>query len=95
MIDAELLELLVCPETKQALRLADALLLEQVNEAVAAGTLRNRGGEAVASPLDEALVRQDGRLLYPVRDEIPIMLLDEAIDLSSIDAVVKVQPPTS
>ena len=34
--------------------------------------------EAVA----EGLVREDGDWLYPVRDDIPIMLIDEAIPLS-------------
>ena len=27
------------------------------------------------------LVREDGKLLYPVRDDIPIMLIDESIPL--------------
>lgn len=84
MIDAELLEILVCPETKQPLSLADGPLLERVNAAVAEGTLLNRAGETVRNPLDEALVREDGRVLYPVRDDIPIMLLDEAIDLGTV-----------
>jgi uncharacterized protein YbaR (Trm112 family) len=27
-------------------------------------------------------VRQDGQYLYPIRDDIPIMLIDEAIPLA-------------
>jgi uncharacterized protein YbaR (Trm112 family) len=84
MIDAELLEILVCPETKQPVRLADPALLARVNQAVAAGRLHNRGGEAVVAPLDEALVREDGQVLYPVRDDIPIMLIDEAIEVGGM-----------
>jgi uncharacterized protein YbaR (Trm112 family) len=41
----------------------------------------NRGGVAVSDALVEALVREDGALLYPVRDDIPIMLVDESIPL--------------
>jgi uncharacterized protein YbaR (Trm112 family) len=40
----------------------------------------------VQLPLDGGLVRDDGRILYPVRDDIPVMLLDEAIDLDGLDA---------
>lgn len=95
MIDAELIEILVCPETKQALSLAEPSLLERVNTAVATGVLRNRGGEPVKAPLDQALVRQDGLILYPVRDDIPIMLLDEAIELQGLADAGPNQPPTS
>ncbi|MEK9896669.1 MAG: Trm112 family protein [Burkholderiaceae bacterium] len=83
MVDQILLDILVCPETKQPLRVADAELVGRVNAAIEAGTLKNRGGEPVTQTLAEALVREDGTLLYPVRDDIPIMLIDESIPLST------------
>jgi uncharacterized protein len=82
MIDQSLLDILVCPETKQPLRVADAALLESLNASIAEGTLTDRGGRTVTTGLTEALVREDGGALYPVRDEIPIMLIDESIPLS-------------
>ena len=85
MIEQNLLDILVCPETKQALRVADADLLAKVNASIEAGSVKNRGGEAVTSPLAEGLVREDGKALYPVRDDIPIMLIDESIPLSTED----------
>ena len=81
MIDATLLDILVCPETKQPLRVADAALLAELNSAIEAGSVSNRGGVVVSDALVEALVREDGALLYPVRDDIPIMLVDESIPL--------------
>lgn len=84
MIDGELLEILVCPETRQRVRLADAELVARVNAAIGAGGLRNRGGEGVEEPLAGGLVREDGKLLYPIRDDIPIMLIDEAIALEGL-----------
>jgi uncharacterized protein YbaR (Trm112 family) len=35
----------------------------------------------VTEEVKEGLVRADGKVLYPVRDDIPIMLVDEAIPL--------------
>lgn len=75
----ELLDILVCPETKQPLRLADEEFIARLNSAISAGSVENRAGVAVRAPLEAGLLRQDGELLYPIRDDIPIMLLDEAI----------------
>jgi uncharacterized protein YbaR (Trm112 family) len=81
VIDAQLLEILVCPETKEKVKPADAALLEAVNRAIAAGRLKNRGGEAVKDAVDGGLVRADGKFMYPIRNEIPVMLVEEAIPL--------------
>lgn len=81
MVSPELLELLVCPETKQTLKPADAGLLERLNQAVKEKNLRNQGGDRVKEPMEAGLVREDGKVLYPVKDDIPVMLLDEAIRL--------------
>ncbi len=81
MVDQSLLEILVCPETRQALRTADAELLERLNASIREGSVKTRGGEPVTEALGEGLVREDGLVLYPVRDDIPIMLIDESIPL--------------
>lgn len=81
MIDQELLDILVCPETKQPVRLADSDLVARINKSISAGGLSNRAGEAVLELIAGGLVREDGKLLYPIRDDIPIMLIDEAIYL--------------
>ena len=84
MIDPELLDILRCPETHQKVRLADAELLDRVNQAVEGGRLKNRSGEAVDEVLDSGLVREDGEVLYPIRDDIPVMLVDEALPISDL-----------
>ena len=81
MIDQSLLDILVCPETKQPLRVAEAGLLERVNASIEDGSIHDRGGRRIEVGLDEALVRKDGAVLFPVRDDIPIMLIDESIPL--------------
>ena len=84
MVDPELLAILVCPETKQPVRLADGDLLERLNAAIADGAVSTRGGEAVSEAVEEGLVREDNSYLYPVRDDIPIMLIDSAIPLDAL-----------
>jgi uncharacterized protein YbaR (Trm112 family) len=76
---AELLKFLRCPETQQPLAAAPRALLEKLNEQVAAGKLRNRGGQVVTERIEGGYVRSDGKLLYPFRHDLPIMLIDEAI----------------
>ena len=80
-VNSELLEILVCPETKQPVALSGEDVLARVNALVDAGTLRNRGGEAVGKRVEEALLREDGRVLYVVDDGIPVMLIEESIEL--------------
>jgi uncharacterized protein YbaR (Trm112 family) len=77
----DLVEILICPETKQAVRLMSADELAKLNERIRGGQLRNRGGAEVKTELAEALVREDGRIAYPVDDGIPVMLLDESLEL--------------
>ena len=84
MVNPELLEILVCPETMQTLQLADAETLGRVNQAVRNGVLENQGGDRVKEQIEEGLVREDGKVLYPVKEDIPVMLLDEAIRLDSL-----------
>ncbi len=84
MIHERLLDILVCPETRSGLRLADEALLQMINAAIQQGVLTNRCGEPVEKPLDAALIREDNALAYPVVDDIPIMLVDEAIPLDSL-----------
>lgn len=86
MVDPELLDILVCPETKQPVRPADAELLARVNAAIEGEGLTNQGGRAVTAPLAAGLVREDGTVLYPVRDDIPVMLVDEALPLGGLSA---------
>lgn len=84
MIDPELLAILVCPDTHQPLRQAGDELVARVNRALAEGRVQNVAGQAVAEALDEGLVREDGRVLYPVRDGIPVLLVEEGLPLEGL-----------
>ena len=79
MIHPDLLAILACPESRQPLAHADEALLARVNERIAAGGVQNVGGSAVSDALTAGLVREDGAVVYPVRDDIPVLLVDEGI----------------
>ena len=81
MIDPELLAILACPETKEPIALAEEDLIAELNSRIVRGEVKNRAGKTVEGQLDGGLVRADGEFLYPIQNEIPILLLDEAIPL--------------
>ena len=84
MVDAELLSILVCPENKSPVSVADDALVAKVNAAIESGTLKNRAGEKIEERIDGGLVREDRAYLYAIRDDIPIMLIDESIPLNQL-----------
>jgi uncharacterized protein YbaR (Trm112 family) len=79
MISGELLCILRCPETHQPLQWLDAKSVEFINQKVSGGAVQNVGGSNVHVQIDGGLVREDGRLFYPVRGDIPLLLIGEAI----------------
>ena len=80
-VSQELLDILVCPETRKPVAVADAQTIATLNEKIRAGELRNRGGIKVEKELAEGLLREDGKVLYPIDDGIPVMLIEESIEL--------------
>lgn len=83
-VDDDLLAILCCPETKQPVHLADPSLIHKLNEAVKRGGLKNKGNQPVVEPLDGGLVRADMKILYPIREDIPVMLIEEGIPLEQV-----------
>jgi len=77
-VDPELLKIMCCPESHQKLREAEPSLIDQINQRIAAGNLKNRGGQVVTEKILGGLVRDDGKFLYPVRQH-PVMLVNEAL----------------
>jgi uncharacterized protein YbaR (Trm112 family) len=85
MINPDLLEILVCPENRTAVHEISDEIVKKINVSVASGILKNRAGEAITEPIEGGLLREDGKYLYPVRDDIPVMLIDEAIPMDQFD----------
>ena len=80
-VAADLIAILICPESKQPVAPATPAQIAALNASIRAGNAYNRAGVRVEKELAEGLVREDGRVLYPVEDDIPVMLVEESIAL--------------
>ena len=83
-MDKKLLDILVCPATRQPLALLDKAALEAVNRAVAAGSVVRGDDSPQSEPLREALITRDRKTVYRVDDGIPVLLAEEGIATGQI-----------
>ena len=83
-MDKRLLTILRCPVSHKGLSVLKKDQLARVNAAIKAGELTNHEGSAVADPLAEALITDDGKRIYPVDDGIPVLLEDESISMEQL-----------
>lgn len=81
MIRRQLLEILRCPETHQRLSLAPAELIDRLNAKIKERQVRNRAGQTMEDPLEGGLLREDGAVVYPIRGNLPMLLIDEGVSL--------------
>jgi uncharacterized protein YbaR (Trm112 family) len=73
-IDGKLLEILCCPVSKTPLTRLAASRLKILNTGISEGSVLTVTGDAVGETLREALITEDSKVIYPVIDEIPILL---------------------
>lgn len=83
-MDKRLLTILRCPVSHKGLSVLKNDKLQRINAAINAGELVNHDGAKLAAPLDEALVTDDGKRLYPVADGIPVLLEGESISMEQL-----------
>jgi uncharacterized protein YbaR (Trm112 family) len=84
MLSHEFVRMTCCPESRAPLTLANAALVDRLNDSIRAGRLKNRCGRPVSDSLDGALVREDNAVAYPIIQDLPILLVDEGIPLEQI-----------
>ena len=83
-MDRKLLDILVCPVTRQSLVLADAPTLAALNRTIAEGRAQRGDGSMQTEALHAALLTHDGKRAYRVDDGIPVLLAEEAIMMDGI-----------
>ena len=84
--DERLLDIICCPVTHSPLARMSADELERLNALIAEAKISNQGDEVVTDAFEDALVTRDGKLAYPIRDGIPILLAEQGISMAQLDA---------
>ena len=78
-VDGKLLEILCCPVSKTPLIKLDQEKLDKLNKAIASSDALYVDGGKVKEALQEGLITEDGKVIYPVQDDIPILLEEKGI----------------
>lgn len=84
-IDGAVLNILCCPLTQQPLERLDEAKLARLNASIKDSQIKNESKIILDEPLEAALVTRDGKLAYPVRDNIPVLLIEQGIALVQCD----------
>ena len=77
----ELLDILVCPRSKKKLERADTATLDKLNAKIRSGKCSEISGTAVTETVTEALLQRETGILYLVREDIPVLIYENAVEL--------------
>lgn len=83
-IDGKLLEILCCPVTRSPVNRLTSAQLKALNTEISQGKVHNVAGDTLTDKIQEGLITQSGKTIYPVEDGIPIMLEDQGINTDQL-----------
>ena len=83
-MDPNLLNIICCPVTREKLSIATPKQLALINAQIANNTLTKLDGSIAENPQSKALINATKTLLYPIEEDIPILLENEAIELKGM-----------
>ncbi len=81
-LDPRLLEILRCPATGQTLAELDAAGLAAVNRVISSGGVPLGDGSRCFEPMRAGLVTASGDRAYRIDDGIPVLLIDQGLQLA-------------
>jgi uncharacterized protein YbaR (Trm112 family) len=84
-MDPKLLDIICCPVFREKLSFVTPKELQVINTAIGSKTIKKLGGSVAKDIVTNALINSSKTLLYPIEDDIPVLLDDAAIELKEID----------
>jgi len=83
-MDKRLLDILCCPVSRVPVKLLNKSQLDALNAAIEHGDIRTTTGTTITGKLKAGLIGVDGKVIYRIEDDIPVMLADEAIGTTQL-----------
>ena len=80
-MDPNLLNIICCPVTREKLSIATSKQLEFINTEIVKNNLIKLDGSIAEKPQSKALINATNTLLYPIEEDIPILLEGKAIEI--------------
>ncbi|MBS0589958.1 MAG: hypothetical protein JSR65_04905 [Proteobacteria bacterium] len=78
-MDKRLLDILCDPVSKVPVKPLGRPQLDALNHEIATAAIKTVAGASVSAPLKAGLITTDGKVIYRIEDDIPVMLADEGI----------------
>ncbi|MBS0582909.1 MAG: hypothetical protein JSS42_07390 [Proteobacteria bacterium] len=83
-MDKRLLDILCDPVTKTPVKPLSRTQLDALNREIARDAVKTTTGASVATALRAGLITTDGKVIYRIEDDIPVMLADEGIGTTQL-----------
>ena len=83
-IKKELLDILCCPTTKVPVETLKEEKLKKINDLILKKKLHYQNNSLVKKCLTEGLITIDGKTIYRIDQDIPIMLIEKGIPTDQI-----------
>jgi len=85
-MDKRLLDILCCPVSKTPVKMLSRAQLDALNREIAQNAVQTVAGISVGGELKAGLITTDGKVIYRIEDDIPVMLADEGIGTTQFSA---------
>ena len=83
-MDPNLLNIICCPVTREKLSIVTSKQLEFINTEIVKNNLIKLDGSIAEKPQSKALINATKTLLYPIEEDIPILLEGKAIEIKGM-----------
>ena len=83
----ELLSIICCPISKQSLSFVTRKKLDELNKAINEGLIKTNEGNILNENITDALITDNGMIIYPIKDNIPVLLENKSIHLDQLEKI--------